>query len=76
MKIDLFTKGILTVIAVALGLSACDAQPSKYEIISAGKSDRFWLKDGNKVKQCRYFSNGTRTKWFKECGLWVLLDGK
>ena len=62
MKIDLFTKGILTVIAVALGFIAFDTQPVKqakaygggYEVLSRGDVRGFWVKDGYRVKLCRY----------------------
>ena len=56
MKIDLFTKGILTVIAVALVFIAIDTQPVKQaqafggglEVISHGDAGSFWVSDGNR----------------------------
>ena len=65
MKIGLFTKGILTVIAVALGVIGFDTKPVKqaqtfvggYEVIPTS-SAIFWVSDGKRIKLCRYKENG------------------
>jgi len=70
MKIDLFTKGILTVIAVALVIIAIDTQPVKqaqafsgrYEVSSAPNRNIFWVSDGKRVKLC-YYEKGTCMSW-------------
>ena len=74
MKIDLFTKGILTVIAVALVFIAIDTQPVKQAQASGGGDQVspaqvstfhvdggppwFFVTDGNRVKVCEYYQNG------------------
>lgn len=79
MKIDLFTKGILTVIAVALVFIAIDTQPVKQaqafggglEVIS-GNDSTFFVKKGNNVKQCFYDESSRRNTG---CWPWVSIEG-
>ena len=69
MKIDWYTKAVLTVIAIGVGLLVFEQKPVKEaqafmgggEMISAGSDGTVFHLKGGKIRWCFYFQSGEKT---------------